>query len=327
MSLSRIALTLVSVCFISATLLAQAAASAPSVTSAPSAAPASKPAASAPASKPVLVATVGTVEIMSDRVDNILARAPRPLSPEEIPLYRTRIISNLIQQELVRQFIASKKVAVSPEDLKSHMDELAKAASEQKMTPEQFMAANNITENDIKTSIQADILAKAATSKDKIDALIKAHPEYFNGTKVKASHVLIAALLTDSTEKQKAALAKAEQLAADIKAGKITFEQAADQNNPEKDPSRGKGGDLGEMFTFGQMVPEFAVAAFAAKKGDVTGVVRSPFGFHLIKITDRVEGKDEPSPTASADAGKVLMSQLQEAVSDMAMTTVPIVVK
>jgi parvulin-like peptidyl-prolyl isomerase len=74
---------------------------------------------------------------------------------------------------------------------------------------------------------------------------------------------------------------KLEGILADIRAGKITFEQAAQQYSD--DGSKFRSGDLGP-FTRGQMVGEFEKAAFSQEKGKVGDLVKTQFGYHIIRV-------------------------------------------
>lgn len=105
---------------------------------------------------------------------------------------------------------------------------------------------------------------------------------------VSARHILIAfkgspaaqAGKPELTEEQ--AKAKAEELRKQIVEGKAKFEEVA-QKESDDTGSGANGGALGE-FSRGQMVPEFEKAAFEAKVGEVTPVVRTQFGYHIIKV-------------------------------------------
>lgn len=104
---------------------------------------------------------------------------------------------------------------------------------------------------------------------------------------VKAKHILIAfkgspAAQTGKPElTEEQAKAKAEDLRKQIEGG-ASFEELAKKESDDTG-SGANGGELGE-FGPGQMVPEFEKAAFAAKPGDVTPVVRTQFGYHIIKV-------------------------------------------
>ena len=108
-----------------------------------------------------------------------------------------------------------------------------------------------------------------------------------NYEQVKARHILIAfkgspaaqAGKPELTEEQ--AKAKAEELRKQIVGG-ASFEELAKKESDDVG-SGAQGGDLGE-FGRGQMVPEFEKAAFEAKAGDITPVVRTQFGYHIIKV-------------------------------------------
>jgi len=104
--------------------------------------------------------------------------------------------------------------------------------------------------------------------------------QYSTPEQVRASHIL---LKTDG--KEDAAVKKqAEELLARAKAG-ADFAKLATQYS-EDTASKVKGGDL-DFFPKGQMVPEFDKVAFSLKPGEISDVVRSQFGYHIIKVTDK----------------------------------------
>src|SRR5262249_61240498 len=78
---------------------------------------------------------------------------------------------------------------------------------------------------------------------------------------------------------------KAEDVLAKVKAGSDFAELAKKES---QDPgSASKGGDLG-LFARGRMVPAFEAAAFALEPGGVSDIVETPFGFHIIKVDEKV---------------------------------------
>jgi peptidyl-prolyl cis-trans isomerase D len=109
---------------------------------------------------------------------------------------------------------------------------------------------------------------------------------YVTPPEVKARHILVK-LVPDATEKEQQE--KREQLSkllTEIKAG-ASFEELAKKHS--EDGTSAEGGDLG-WFKPGEMVPAFESAAFALDAGQVSDIVQSPFGLHLIKVEER---KDE----------------------------------
>lgn len=117
---------------------------------------------------------------------------------------------------------------------------------------------------------------KPATD-DETKEYYEANKEHFvAGETVSASHVLV-----DSAE-------KAQEILGDINSGKISFEDAA--RTYSSCPSKENGGNLGE-FTKGQMVPEFDEAVFSMNVGEITGPVKTQFGYHLIKLNAKNEAK------------------------------------
>jgi peptidyl-prolyl cis-trans isomerase D len=119
----------------------------------------------------------------------------------------------------------------------------------------------------------------------------------------RASHILITAAKNASEAEVKAAQAKAAELLAQLKKSPGDFEKLARQNS--QDPgSAAKGGDL-DWFGRGMMVKAFEEAVFALKEGQLSDVVRSDFGFHIIRLTgiraERARSYEEMKAELAAD--------------------------
>lgn len=100
----------------------------------------------------------------------------------------------------------------------------------------------------------------------------------------RASHILIAAPATAPAAEREKARAKAEQLLAEVRKAPNTFADVARKNS--QDPgSAEKGGDL-DFVTRGAMVKPFEDAMFALKKGEISNVVETEFGYHIIQLND-----------------------------------------
>jgi peptidyl-prolyl cis-trans isomerase D len=100
----------------------------------------------------------------------------------------------------------------------------------------------------------------------------------------RASHILITSPKTAPAAERQAAKAKADALLAEVLKAPDSFAELAKKNS--QDPgSAAQGGDL-DFFAKGAMVKPFEDAAYALKKGDISAVVESDFGYHIIRLTD-----------------------------------------
>lgn len=132
----------------------------------------------------------------------------------------------------------------------------------------------------------------------------------------RASHILIKVDENAPQSDVEAAREKAEALVSRIRAGE-DFAELARENSD--DPGSAKqGGDLG-FFGRGAMVMEFEEAAFALQEGEVSEPVRSPFGFHIIKLTGIRGGEVKPFEAVKADIRKEIQNeQAEQRFYDMA---------
>ena len=128
--------------------------------------------------------------------------------------------------------------------------------------------------------------------------------QYSQPEQIRASHIL----LNTEGKDEAAVRAKAEALLAQIKGG-ADFAALAKQHS--NDGSAQAGGDLG-FFPRGQMVKPFEDAAFALKAGEVSPIVESEFGYHIIKSSERRDARTVPLAEVSDRIAQALRQQKQQ---------------
>ncbi|WP_151035331.1 peptidylprolyl isomerase PrsA [Bacillus wiedmannii] len=172
--------------------------------------------------------------------------------------------------EMMAQDVITKKYKVSDDDVDK---EVQKA---KKQYGDQFTAVleNNRLkdEADFKNQIKFKLAMNEAIKKSVTEKDVKDHykPE------IKASHILVS----DENE--------AKEIKKKLDAG-ASFEELAKQESQDL-LSKDKGGDLG-YFNSGRMAPEFETAAYKLKVGQISNPVKSPNGYHIIKLTDKKDLK------------------------------------
>jgi len=133
---------------------------------------------------------------------------------------------------------------------------------------------------------------------------------------VRARHILIKPG-SAGAEAQQAAKAEADRILAEILAGEDFVQLATDRSQA---PSAPRGGDLG-YFGPGQMVEPFEKAVFALQRGEISEVVQTQFGYHIIRLEDRRGGDTAPVGEVADKIRDYLGQQkLQSEVETLVMT-------
>ncbi|MBE6656313.1 MAG: hypothetical protein E7609_05555 [Ruminococcaceae bacterium] len=122
--------------------------------------------------------------------------------------------------------------------------------------------------------------------------------EMKSGDSVTASHILVEDEET------------ANELLAKIRAGEVSFEDAAKEHS--SCPSRENGGSLG-TFGRGQMVPEFDTACFEMEIGELRGPVKTQFGYHLIRLDGKNASEPIPFDAVKEEIRRRLVAEKQQA--------------
>jgi peptidyl-prolyl cis-trans isomerase D len=143
------------------------------------------------------------------------------------------------------------------------------------------------------------------------EAYYKEHPaEFEKARRLRTAHVLVRVPPTGGSEAENKSKAKVQAVIDRVKGGE-DFAKLAKEIS-EDTASAPQGGDLGFVGK-GEMVPPFEEAVFALKKGEVSAApVRTPFGYHAIKVVDVQEGGRQPFKEASGAIKGKLMAERSE---------------
>jgi len=178
----------------------------------------------------------------------------------------------------MQQYLASKEGQKQFLDRLVRRELLLQEAEKQKMG-ERPEVAEQVTalrrDLMLRALLQQEVGAKVKVEDKEFQAYFTAHPEEFSGDQVRVRHILVR-----TEEEAKYVVGRAKKEPFEALAKELSKDTATAAN----------GGDLGYLRRE-QMFPDFARAAFDLKPGELSGVVRTPFGFHVLKLVDRKKGQ------------------------------------
>jgi peptidyl-prolyl cis-trans isomerase C len=223
-----------------------------------------------------------------------ISRYPIPPNENRDTVYH-EAVDALINTKLLNQFLSRQKVPVPQERVDQEIEKLQQQLKTDGQDMATVLLQNGISMDDIRKELESRIRWQEYLKTKATDASLRKfvadNRDLFSNTQVRASHILLK-LEPDASE---AAKDKAKQkmlgIKNDIEQNKITFAAAANKYSEDPANEGGAGGDL-DYFTLNSgYIEEFTDVAFKLKKGGISGPVETPFGIHLIYVTDRKEGK------------------------------------
>ena len=243
-----------------------------------------------------------------DRAVKILlsqSKVQKPVPTDLLKKAETAAVNQLVSSEVLYQ--AGLKMDNKDLD-KEVQTQIAQRKAQFPSTAEydKALRETGLTEKDLNVLMRKEIVINNLLEKEVVtkvtvtDAEVKKFYDENNDKfkmeeSARASHILIGADEKASAEDRKKAKEKAESIRKKISAGEDFATRAKSDSTC---PSASRGGDLG-FFAKGQMVPEFEKAAFALKPGEVSSVVETKFGYHIIKLQEK-----KPAGTVSFDEAK-----------------------
>ncbi len=252
-----------------------------------------------------VAATVNGEKILVGDVRKILdARPyPLPLTEEQKKEMRKAAIDALVDDALMRHFLTKHVPQVNQAEFNKEVQELVEALKKQNKTLDMFYKETGQSEEILRRDIVAKLQWRTLLQRYLPDADAKKYYDenkpFFDKVFVRASHILIKLPPKPSVEQRNKAMQQLQVWRQEIVTGKARFEDIAKQysqcvskDKKDKD-NKETPGDIGQFPYKFVVVPELSKAAFSMKVGEVSDVVQTVFGVHLIKVTERTKG--EPS--------------------------------
>lgn len=232
-------------------------------------------------------------------VQGRFAMQGQQIPEDKLDMVRKKVMENLISQELLYEQSRKAKITISDsavnKEFESQKKQFPTAAEFDKMLGQMGLTETSFKKMmkrgmAIKELIDKKVMENIKVPEKKVKAFYDDNPSYFKRPEqVKASHILIKVDKDADKATKEKALEKIKVIEKSLKDGK---DFAALAKEFSEGPSKTKGGELG-FFGKGQMVKPFEEAAFTMKPGEVSGIVETQFGYHIIKVIEKKKESEQ----------------------------------
>lgn len=268
--------------------------------------------------------TEGQINKMLDaRMEQLANRIPPNMKDQYRQQMRKRLVEQMVIEEILSQKEKTQNITVSQADVNEQVQEQMKAQNltldEFKALLKQYGTTYGEFEDNVRKKLMFEKLMEgefAGKIKDPNEQQAKAFydeniEQFKEAEKIHAKHILIKAEdSNDPNQAKAAAKAKAEDILQKIKGG-ADFDELAKEHSAC--PSGKNGGDLGEQAK-GTFVPAFEKAAYALEPNQISDVVETEFGYHIIKLIGRTDANTTSFEQAKEKILQYLTNKQKEEV-------------
>lgn len=249
------------------------------------------------------------------------AEKKTPLDASARTQIRQNVLERLIEKKLVEHKIRELNIKVSEEEIRQAIDDVKKQnnmASQEVLVS--ALANQGLSFEQYRTQLQEQIEKLKLVSMEVRSKILVGESEmrgYYDENRAKytedesfrARHVFFRTSEKSQAETIKHAMTTALMVLAEAKNGKDFSELA--KTYSEDPAARQDGGNLG-VFKKGEMQPELESAIMNMKPGEVSELVYTPSGFHIVKLEERIAGKPKPFESVKAEIEEVLFRKKSE---------------
>jgi foldase protein PrsA len=274
------------------------------------------------------VAVVNDIPIRQDEVDayvNFLivqsTEAGEDISEEELEEIEVNIIDSLIVVKILEEYAGKNNIAVSKEDVDTQMQAIINSYEDESEFEKDLKSMNidrefleyELMNQVLRSKIYTEVTSGVIVTEEQVEQYYEENKDslFTIPERVRISHILSAFPWTtdDSIEKNEQDKGKArekiEYVARQLESGAEFGDMAREYSD---DTSTGTdGGDLG-FITRGQMVEEFEDTAFSLEIGEVSSIIETSYGYHILKVFDRQEETAQGFEEVKGDISTYLIS-------------------
>jgi peptidyl-prolyl cis-trans isomerase C len=216
-----------------------------------------------------------------------------PLTVQQMKSLRATLVNDLIDDLLLRQFLAKHGPKVDPAELDAQLKVFAEQLAKQNRTLADHLKQTGQSEArfraDWAAQMQLAAYVKQQVTDEQLKAFHAANRDYFDRVEVRLSHIVVRVGRAAPAADRAVAREKMQAVRAELAAGRIDFATAARKFS--QCPTAKTGGDLGFILRRGLPEDEpLAKAAFALKVGQLSDVIETDYGFHVLLVTERKPG-------------------------------------
>jgi parvulin-like peptidyl-prolyl isomerase len=240
-----------------------------------------------------------------------------PMTQQQQAQLREDTLNALIEDVLWHQFLTKYAPKVTPEQITQELAQMEKELKEKRQkTLQDFYKDSGMTEAQMRVNVGYSLQWMAYCKAQVTDAMAKqyydAKKDFFGKVQVRASHIMIRVDSKAPPADVATAKATLTALRQQLLEGKIDFAAAAKQYS-QYPPTAAKGGDLGYFPRMMSLMDETIVeTAFALKPGQISDVVQTDMGLHLIKCTERTPGEPSNFDKIKEDVRMFYVMELQQ---------------
>jgi peptidyl-prolyl cis-trans isomerase C len=243
---------------------------------------------------------------LEQRVRGELATLGNPAWKDLREDYRNQLVSQYLTQlvgdELLYQKATASGISASQAEIQKEFESVAKTypddAALNRMLAERGLDRKGLLRElgknlAVQKYVEANISRKIVVTPDEVAKYYQSHPDEFKHPNlIRSSHIMINVPQGATADQEERARQLAASLLARARKGE-DFAKLAKENSMDSSASRG--GDLG-LTGDGELAPEYEAAASKMKVGEISGLVRTQFGYHIIKLTEK-----KPAGTATLE--------------------------